>query len=688
MSLTLIATLSGALLLAMFFATASAQGDNVIGRGFTGVVMANDFRNGFLMVESKGAVFQLTITDDTVVSNPPDRDIGLEGMPAGDGFRIAGLVSGPITDDSGILTSETLTAGKITLIPGKATRRHKWTIAVDKQGDDLTTLDENGVTTDLPGLGTGFEKGDRIIMLVQSSSREGIGDSVRALFRADIVGDRLVRLAAAQADDPERTAALAELRTLREDAETQRLQNAVDNAGTDFRDFVVETVRVLQGGPPSIDPELNDPVVEQTISDCARSSDCPATADKTVTVVEEPPVIRITSPSSGTVVLANDVVTVTAEAKSVATLVPVTFNVAGSDLQPLLRSLTEEPYTVAVTVPTGVASVEIKVTAVDANGSAGTDSITLMVDRGIDVGVKITSPVADLVTVSDGENSRVSTVSGSNEAIAEGDTILIRGEVTGTGAITVVFAVNGVDQPSLTEPPYSMRYFLPLNATAGKPAALEITATATDGSGNTATDTVTIAVVRKTDQVNVRITTPSADLGINSGDTITIRAETDNNSEIAFVTFSVGGVETITTSAPYTHTYVLPSIASATAAAPTNSPPNAFVGNATLDGLPALDDTVVIAWIDGKNATTLTITVTATANSGITGSATLVLQVSGPMNVGEAKVEDGVYALKATQPVGQSFNGKTVTFTVGGKAARQTATWNKGDATVLNLTAN
>ena len=681
LGLTLTLALLAALLLVMFSATASAQSPGVIGRGFIGVAKAVDAGTGLLTVESNGAFFQLTINPNTVINNPPDRDVGLAGLPTGMGFRIAGLVSMAITDDNGNVTPEALTAQIITVIPEKATRRHKWAIAVDQQGDGLTTLDEEGESAVLPDRGSGFQKGDRIVMLVQSSGQEGIGETVRGLFKADIVGERLDRMADAEADNPSRAADLASLQTRRESAQKTRLQRAADNAGTDFRDFVLNEIQARDGsGEPSVTPAA----VGETISGCAKlgADQCPSTTE---TVVDEAPVIRITSPSSGTVVSANDVVTVTAESRAGKNPVTVTFNVGGSDL----ASLTEMPYSVDVDIPTGVSSVEVKVTAIDANGIEAFDSITLRVARAVDVGVKITSPLASSVTGGvNGDASRRSTISGGNGPIAEGGTVSIRAEVSGMGTITVVFTVNGVDQTPIARPPYSLSYFLPLTPGVEDPPPLNITAAATDGSGNTVSDSVSITVVRDTTEVKVTITSPQPGTKVDAGDTIIINAETNDDSEIAFVTFSVGGIDTVTLVTPFTHTYILAPRASTTAATSTSIPPNVFVGKATLDGAPAPDDTVVIAWIDGIDAATLTITVTATANSGVTGSASLTLQVSGPVNAGEAKVKNGAYVLTAAQPSGQSFTGKTVTFTVGGKDARQTAVWRKGGADVLDLTAN
>ena len=105
-----LAVLFGAALLFVSYGTASAQRNNSIGRGFTGVVTSVDTNNSLLTVESKGAVFQLSITDSTIINNPPDQDVGLEGLPTGQNFRLAGLVDLAITDADGNVAPEARTA--------------------------------------------------------------------------------------------------------------------------------------------------------------------------------------------------------------------------------------------------------------------------------------------------------------------------------------------------------------------------------------------------------------------------------------------------------------------------------------------------------------------------------------------------------------------------------------------------
>ena len=97
---------------------------------------------------------------------------------------------------------------------------------------------------------------------------------------------------------------------------------------------------------------------------------------------------------------------------------------------------------------------------------------------------------------------------------------------------------------------------------------------------------------------------------------------------------------------------VLPSPANSVTDA--NRPPHVFVGVATIGVVPAPDGSEVTAWIDG-------------------------------VQVGEGIVSSGSYSLLAPQIVGVSYIGKTVTFKINGANALQTAIFEQGGATVLNL---
>ena len=552
--------LFGAALLFVSYGTASAQRNNSIGRGFTGVVTSVDTNTSLLTVESKGAVFQLRVAETTVISNPPDKDVGLAGLPPETRFRIAGLVDKRITDDEGSVTTQILTAQRIIVVPGKATRSHRRVIAVDTQGDTLTTLDDDGNQKELPARGLAIQKGDLFILLLQNrrpTRAQGFNlvdtilddtiEKILGLYMGKTIDDRLERLSRSETDDPLKVAVLSELRGKLDEAREKHLRKTADRASAVLREFVLATVRNIKenrearqgrGGPGRAIAECARSIAgsrsnsirnlnadqRQRITNACLSNIRPAS--------DESPVVRITSPASGTIVSRNEVVLVTAEAKDDVGVVSVTFKVAGT----VVATLTEAPYSVMVTVPADVSSLRIQATALDADGNEGSDAITLPVARTAELGIKIVSPVER--TSANRRTGRPSTVSGSSQPIAEGDTIIIRAEISGVGAVTVIFTVNGEDQAPVLAPPYLMTYFVPFSSSAAAPEPLRITATATDGSGDVEKDSVTIDVIRKTTVVNVKITNPPPDAKITGGETIVIRAETDNDSGIAFVTFS------------------------------------------------------------------------------------------------------------------------------------------------------
>ena len=84
--------------------------------------------------------------------------------------------------------------------------------------------------------------------------------------------------------------------------------------------------------------------------------------------------------------------------------------------------------------------------------------------------------------------------------------------------------------------------------------------------------------------------------------------------------------------------------------------PHVFLGSATINGSPAADGTVVAAIVEGRQ-------------------------------IVAKSVSDGSYPVLLVEPDGENFTGKTVTFTIGGFAASETAFWIQGEVTELNLNA-
>ena len=85
-------------------------------------------------------------------------------------------------------------------------------------------------------------------------------------------------------------------------------------------------------------------------------------------------------------------------------------------------------------------------------------------------------------------------------------------------------------------------------------------------------------------------------------------------------------------------------------------PPQIFVGSVTQGIAPALEGTEVTAWIGGSQ-------------------------------VGAGTVTNGQYKVLVVQPQDQSFTDKTVTFQVGGQDVPETAIWQVGGASEVNLSA-
>ena len=88
--------------------------------------------------------------------------------------------------------------------------------------------------------------------------------------------------------------------------------------------------------------------------------------------------------------------------------------------------------------------------------------------------------------------------------------------------------------------------------------------------------------------------------------------------------------------------------------------PCRFHGTVTADGLPVPDDTKITAVVKGTAFETIT-----------------PVEEYGP----------STYAIKVTQPVGESYGNETVTFMIGDGPAKETAKWLLGENIELDLTA-
>jgi len=94
---------------------------------------------------------------------------------------------------------------------------------------------------------------------------------------------------------------------------------------------------------------------------------------------------------------------------------------------------------------------------------------------------------------------------------------------------------------------------------------------------------------------------------------------------------------------------------------PGNRMPNRFYGQAKLDGVPVPDGTVITAIVDG-----------------------IEYEATTPAE----GYDTSWYAVLVVEPQGLNYSGKIVTFRIEDHEADQTATWDVGANTKLNLTAS
>ncbi len=87
--------------------------------------------------------------------------------------------------------------------------------------------------------------------------------------------------------------------------------------------------------------------------------------------------------------------------------------------------------------------------------------------------------------------------------------------------------------------------------------------------------------------------------------------------------------------------------------------PHVFVGAVTIDGAPAPNGSDVTVWL---------------------------AQFDAP--VGVAIVSDGKYSVLANQHGSESFVGQTLIFKINGQNSGETGVWERGGATVLDLSLN
>ena len=669
----------------------------------SGSTVAGDvvgFSSGSVVVGIEGTAVEILVSDGTSIHEPPNINVGLAAVSLG--RRVVVTADQDFLDSSGSLVDATFTAGSIVIIPEQVTRNHQRAVVKDQESAGVTVVDQDGKETKLPtSSDTKVSQGDNVVLVVQKFGRGGLASRTTGLFSANVVDERLKRLTD-NTSDPLKTARLRLLQSDRDTVEEQRLSKTAGNLSGGFRALIEDKVVALR------EKRTRDTDSSKELLSCAQRvlgeagiSYEDLTPDQQARLKEEclsdnePPEVKLSSPAEGEVVTTGNTVIIAAEAEDNVGITSVAFTADGASL----GTDSEAPYTATFNVPlaTETSSITIEATATDEAGNSASSSVTVQVFADPPPSVTITSPVIgsgsseDAEAESEGETetqdqTQPETTQGLT--LNEGQTITISANATDNGSVvSVAFAVNGQTQGTVISPPYSIQYTVPNTPTATAPLPLEITAKATDDAGNTASDTV-IVDVQRSSAPTVRIVTPTPAEMVTEGDTLIVTVETNDDNEIASVLFSVGGIQSTDSIAPFTTRHNVPA-GPAPATSPSNALPHVFVGTATLSESPASDGAVVVAYVAAPKTFELTIEVTAFNKSGQSGKASLTLDVFGArIAAGEATVAGGSFTVTAVQPNGQSFNGKTVTFTVDGKDATETGVWKPGGADIIDLTAN
>lgn len=659
------------------FAGANSQiAPREIGRGFTALITSIDGKT--ISVDVKGVDFDLVVTTDTAIHAPPDKDVGIEVLSADPPSWIAVLAQEAVTGPDGTVSVEPVASKIITVIPAKSTRKHLRVITTDKTNGRLKAVDTDGKEREITGgPSADVAKGEDLVLIIQLGERPGAVEKINTFLKSDDIDTRLENLLGVGDVDPLRKARLEVLKEKREAAKYQRLNETAINASSGISEFVQTKItdlrdqRAARGGPTGI---------SRDVSECARSllgrqvgrfADLTPEQQGQVKTqclqVSQAMTVNITAPSSRDAVIAGSTIPVSVETSNDAAVGSVTFTINGARQPPLV----EAPFSLDIVVPADSASLEIGAAVIDNEGNTASTSVTIQVTLDQSPVVSITAP-REGVPLSEGELVTISAAASDNRIVA-----------------SVVFEIGGRPQSPITTPPYSFQFRLPAAATGGTPPPLVIVVTVTDDFGNTASDSLTLAVGRNRPPT-VSILEPTGETEVIQGETITILAEAEDDGAVASVTFSIDGQPGYqVTRRPFSIEYKVPGGGSSAVSSYSPIPPHVFVGSATIDGTSAPDGTVVTAWVTGGRTSSLQIEATAEDNNGKSGRATITVPVvQAKIKAGKTNVADGQFIVIAQQPSGESFAGREVTFTIGGLDVPQSGVWQQGGGDVLNLAAS
>lgn len=241
---------------------------------------------------------------------------------------------------------------------------------------------------------------------------------------------------------------------------------ATDDIGVTSVDFLVDGVVTSTDTFPPYQFTTTVPLGASSLTLGAMATDTvgniSTAQDVVLTIVgDAAPAVSITSPTPGATFSEGDSILFSATATDDIGVASVDFLADGA----VVFTDTFAPFQFNFTIPLGNPSVTLGATATDTGGNVGTAAdvvINVLVDPP--PSIVITFP-PDGVPLVEGETAPISADASDNGLVA-----------------SVVFRIDGVDQPADTMAPFSVPFVVPVGA-----ATVMIEATATDNVGKTAT---------------------------------------------------------------------------------------------------------------------------------------------------------------------------------------------------------
>ena len=224
-------------------------------RGVVGTVDGLS-EDGNLLVRTKWGLVEIALPE------------GFEGTVEV-GSRIAALMEKaetdtPITVDPTEAATDTPfrtgSALKLKVVPTKATLSHERGVVVSQDGDNVGVVDEDGEMGDAAVTGDGgdqIEDGTDAVLLTKCSG-PGAKAEIRNIQRADKIAERLERLQAKFADDPEKAAKLDALVQKQQDKLEARLAKTTEKAPPGVKDKANKALGKAKGECPEGEVDCPD----------------------------------------------------------------------------------------------------------------------------------------------------------------------------------------------------------------------------------------------------------------------------------------------------------------------------------------------------------------------------------------------------------------------------------------------